>query len=571
MASQTDIQAALRALSSGLAIPQSDIQAALRTIIARRSMMRPQQAALQAQAMAVGRRVAAPLIRAGLPARIIEQQVRTAVQPIESARKALLTAGRTGVVPPEAQRAIRQAQTVFPNLSRQVSRAAAAPVVRAASDIVKSVPPSLRGPAQALVDSALRGKLDPQAVQRLGEREAKKVLNQYATKYGKAALNKLTPPGVKLPGGIDVGGAVNMILSGKVTTEGAKELVYDSTKGTAEKWMQGVTGLPITLPKDFTLKSIAGSLTSLIPTDLQGVLDKGLLVASQAVSGVLTTALAGSAIGSVIPGLGTVVGIGVALGVEALKGALKTKPPPYAQKCPTKVTCPKVPNLSPLELLPWIATEQVAVYQAVAKDRQKSYCGAGASVECTYRMSTLTERVAEILNPSGVKANVLTAGRAADATKSAAYTLGLPQLRKLIPLYERAPKSRPWYDTKAKIVVQSPNVELMRVLSQLKARKMLLDAFVARKNSIPRMTSQEAETFRYDVWDKLQNAIYQAALAPGRDTQDWLKTVGEMWTMLVRRQDELRAVSQKRITGAQSRRAELAKKPGWKPKQYVVS
>jgi hypothetical protein len=36
------------------------------------------------------------------------------------------------------------------------------------------------------------------------------------------------------------------------------------------------------------------------------------------------------------------------------------------------------------------------------------------------------------------------------------------------------------------------------------------------------------------------------------------------------REAELKALSQKRITGAHARRAQLAKDPNWKPKQYIV-
>jgi hypothetical protein len=546
------------------------------------------------------------LLSAGVPRREVERRVQAAVQkiPAVQARKAVAERRRTGQVSRPTRDALRKAQAAHPQVRGVVERAAAvgkrevqrqigkvasagerevqkriekatAPARAAANDLVKSVPPALRGPAKALVDSALKGKLDPKAVQQLGEKEAKKVLNQYAQKYGKAALEKLVPSGVKLPGGIDVGGAVDMLVSGKVTAEGVKELIYDSTKGSAETFIRGATGLPITLPKDFSLKSIAGSITSLIPTDLNGVIDKGLLVASQAVSGVLTAALAGSAIGSVIPGLGTVVGIGVALGVNALKGALKQKPPPYARKCPTKVPCPKVPQLSPIELLPWIATQQVAVYQAVASDRKKSYCGSGAAVECTYRLNTLTERVAEILNPSGVHANMLTKGSAADPTKSTAYSLGLPQLQKLIPLYERAPKSRAWYQSENnrpgyKTIVQLPNTALVTVLAQMKARKSQLDSLVARSKTVSRMDFGPVEAYRMDLGKELNSAIQQAALSPGRETQAWVGTLGEMWKAMVKRQEELRAVNQKRISDAHTKRAQLAKDPNWKPKQYVV-
>ena len=547
------------------------------------------------------------LLRAGVPRREVERRVQAAVQkiPAVQARKAVAERRRTGQVSRPTRDALRKAQAAHPQVrgvveraaamgkqeaQKQVQRAAAvgkrevekriekavAPARDAANDLVKNVPKVLQGPAKALVDSALKGKLDPKAVQQLGEKEAKKVLNQYAQKYGKAALNKLVPSGVKLPGGIDVGGAVDMLVSGKVTAEGVKELIYDSTKGTAESFIKGATGFPITLPKDLSAKAILGSVTSLIPTDINSAINTGVAIATQAVSGALTAALAGSAIGSVIPGLGTVVGIGVALGVNALRGALKGKPKPYERKCPTKVPCPEVPQLSAIELLPWIATKQIPIYAAVAKDQKKSYCGKGATVDCATRMMVLTDRVAEILNPPGVHANILTKGTKADPKKATAYMLGLPQLAKLVPKYERAPKSHDWYVSDNgrpgyKTIIQVPNAALALVLAQMRWRKEFLDAFVKESKTTPNMRGiGETEAFRWKIWAELGKATEQASLDPSKETRDWVATLSEMLKKNLAREAELKAVGQKRIADAHARRAVLAKDPNWKPKQYNI-
>jgi len=547
------------------------------------------------------------LLRAGVSSPEVARRVQAAVQqiPAVQARKAVAERRATGRVSKPTQDALRKAQAAHPELKRQIDKVAAparrevqrqinraaaparreverqiqkatAPVRDAANALVKGIPPALRGPAKALADSVLKGKLDPKAVQQLGEKEAKKVLNQYAEKYGKQALDKLTPPGVKLPGGIDVGGAVDMLVSGKVTAEGVKELIYDSTKGTAESFIKGATGFPITLPKDLSAKAILGSVTSLIPTDINSAINTGVAIATQAVSGALTAALAGSAIGSVIPGLGTVVGIGVALGVNALRGALKGKPKPYERKCPTKVPCPEVPQLSAIELLPWIATKQIPIYAAVAKDQKKSYCGKGATVDCATRMMVLTDRVAEILNPPGVHANILTKGTKADPKKATAYMLGLPQLAKLVPKYERAPKSHDWYVSDNgrpgyKTIIQVPNAALALVLAQMRWRKEFLDAFVKESKTTPNMRGiGETEAFRWKIWAELGKATEQASLDPSKETRDWVATLSEMLKKNLAREAELKAVGQKRIADAHARRAVLAKDPNWKPKQYIV-
>jgi F0F1-type ATP synthase membrane subunit b/b' len=538
------------------------------------------------------------LLRAGVSRSEVDRRVRAAVQqiPAVQARKAVAERRATGRVSKPTQDALRKAQAAHPELKRQIDKVAApagrevqrqinraaaparrevkrqiqkatAPVRGAVNDLVKGIPPALRGPAKALADSVLKGKLDQKAVQQLGAKEAKKVLNQYAAKYGKQALDKLTPPGVKLPGGIDVGGAVNMLVSGKVTAEGVKELVYDSTKGTAESFIKGATGFPITLPKDLSAKAILGSVTSLIPTDINSAINTGVAIATQAVSGAVTAALAGSAIGSVIPGLGTVVGIGVALGVNALRGALKGKPPPYARKCKTLVPCPKVPNLSALELLPWIAKHQVPVWEALAKS--KTVCGYGGTSECATRLFDLTDRVLEILNPPGVHANILTKGTKPDPKKATAYMLGLPQLAKMIPKYEQAPKSRLGKDRDGK-VVKVPNAALALVLAQMKWRKEFLDAFVKESKTVPKMLAGPVEGFRYKIWAELGKAAEQAAMDPSKETRDWVVTLSEMLKKNLAREAELKALSQKSIADAHARRAQLAKDPNWKPKQYIV-
>ena len=80
---------------------------------------------LQKQASEIRKQVSAPLIRAGVHPSVIEQRVKTALVPVENARKAIETVSKTGTVAPAAREALLRAQAVYPDLKKRLAQAAA--------------------------------------------------------------------------------------------------------------------------------------------------------------------------------------------------------------------------------------------------------------------------------------------------------------------------------------------------------------------------------------------------------------------------------------------------------------
>jgi hypothetical protein len=98
-----------------------------------------------------------------------------------------------------------------------------------------------------------------------------------------------------------------------------------------------------------------------------------------------------------------------------------------------------------------------------------------------------------------------------------------------------------------------------------------LEAFVAKGKTVPKMSLVEADSFRYVVYAELQKAMIQYAMDRSQMTTGWVEIVGEMLKAIEDRMKVEKADSVKFIAAAQARRAQLAKDPDWKPKQYTVN
>jgi hypothetical protein len=505
---------------------------------------------------------ASKLQRAGVPRQEVARRVKSAVEKLPSsvAKKAVEEQKKTGRVSQATQAALNKAKEP---IKREIEKAAApakAAVQSEANKLLQSLPPAARGAAAQAAKSLAEGRLDVNALKQLGKTEGKRLLESYGKKYGAQALSKLAPD-LKIPGGVSIGAAADLLFSGKkITAERALQAGYGVAKGAAEKAIAAQTGFPVYLPAKFTAKEIGKSFANLIPTNLNQLIDTGLAVGGQYAASALTAALAGSAIGSVIPGLGTVIGIGVALGINALKGALKEKPPPYMKSCPTKAVCPTVPNLSPMELLPWIATNLASVHTVIAQDRKRSYCGKGQSVECMYRLNVLERNVYDLIYPFASGST----GSKRSWEKSTPAVLGLPQVESLIRIYAKAPRSHAWYQDNPKFpgyktITQEPNQRLIDILGLLNRRKAILDSIVSRSKRVSTMTPNELERYRSDLGAEMQNAMMQYSFTPGRETEQWVGKIGEMWTALVGREAAIQAETQRRYGQDLKRQAELRK------------
>jgi hypothetical protein len=205
----------------------------------------------------------------------------------------------------------------------------------------------------------------------LGKQEAEKLLREQLAKMG-------VPAGVPFA------------LPTELSAQGVADAAYTTAKNYAEQAIQAETGIPIKLPRKLTAKEIGKSIGALIPTDVEGVIDSALTYGAQAAASAVTTLLAGTAIGSVIPGLGTIVGLAAAIGVQAFKKLLKSPPKPYQRKCKTKWTCPKMPaDLDAFGAIAWASDQTVPLSRALAVEQSQHYCGTGPAMDCWTWLSEL--------------------------------------------------------------------------------------------------------------------------------------------------------------------------------------
>jgi hypothetical protein len=400
-------------------------------------------------------------------------------------------------------------------------------------------------------------------------KEAEKQFGSAVKKIGVDQAHKLVGEAfknMKLPGNLPV------VFPRELTAEGVANAAYATGKKYTEDLIQSKIGIPISLPKSLSVKEISRSVASLIPTDLSSALDMGLAVGAQVASAALTSALVGAGVGSVIPGLGTVVGIGVALGVAALKDALKSPPPPYERPCPTPsgFRCPKPGNRSPMEILPWLAAEQERISKLISEAQAQSYCGRGELVDCDIYLSMLAQKVIGLINGTP-------------------EVLGLPQLERLIPLYEKAPTARYYFDPKTRKTTHSkpqpgysqqgyaggymlfgkpssknalgfvtPGVQA--VLPAMKARRVYLIKLLADAEKISR---SNAEDLRRRLATELGNATLQYQFDPSSENKNWFIRLSVIFEKLQKFEDATAARAERenvagrklektRMTGAHS-------------------
>jgi len=216
-------------------------------------------------------------------------------------------------------------------------------------------------------EAAIRSQV--KKVANLGKREAEAAIREQVAKMG-------------VPDGIPIA------IPTELSAQGVADAAYTTAKNYAEQAIQAETGIPVKLPRKLTAKEIGKSIGALIPTDVEGMIDSALTYGAQAAASAVTTLLAGTAIGSVIPGLGTIVGLAAAIGVQALKKLMKSPPPPYQRKCKTDWPCPKMPpGLDAFGAIAWASNEIVPLSQVLAVEQSKRYCGTGKAMDCRQWLS----------------------------------------------------------------------------------------------------------------------------------------------------------------------------------------
>lgn len=501
------------------------------------------------------------LAKAGVSQKTIEREVQAVLKKLPSAQlsKAAAELKKTGKVSTTTKKAIQDAskayQNAHPELKQAVNKAAkplrdaqkAIPqdLKREIDAFTKDVPGPLKNAANALQNGLRNGKLDAGALTALGTQEGKKQLEKYGQQYGGAALSKAAGSiGLNIPGGLPVAEAASAIstFAKDPSIEGAGQAAYSGGKAWAEAAIQSNIGVPISLPQKISLKEFGKTFDSLVPDNAREALELSLSIGTQAAASAVSSLLAGTAIGSVIPGLGTLVGIAAAIGVNALRNALKEEPIGAQRKCnsdfiSTRIKspvggyiyknpkCPEPPkDMSALEIIPWAATAAGPIRANIAKQQAKKECGIGAIMSCETYLSILMRK-------------------AEDLSKSTVGTLGLPQVERLIGLYEKAPATFDFFDrydyssrgvTQGSLkIVKEQNQEVVRMLAALKKRRDVLKVMLrAAETALSRIpVSMSSSVSLVDnairpVQDELKNALLQYQFSnKSKAAEQWLSTV----------------------------------------------
>ncbi len=283
----------------------------------------------------------------------------------------------------------------------------------------------------------------------------------------------------------------------ELSAEGVRDVAYAAAKSWGEDAIEAEFGFPVKFPDKFTAQAVVASLASIIPTDVAGFIDAGIAYGTQVAAGALTSLLVGAGGGSVVPGLGTVVGIAVALTVAGLRSLLEPK---EQARCETRIPkdVPAPLALGAIEQMPLTVMRLVYIRSLIARERGtkrgKERCQGGPIVEYAGYLSTLYTRLSH-------------------ASEKTPETLGLPQLGHLIPLYQRTPKY-PYV------------VDFLRAMT---ARSAHLQAMVARAARVNTMPYAQVQSLRWELVTEMRTAGVQMAYAPGPMTEQWFRTLAQIF------------------------------------------
>jgi len=252
---------------------------------------------------------------------------------------------------------------------------------------------------------------------------------------------------------------------------------------------------------------------------------KGVLSAG---AGTLTSLTAGATIGNLIPipGIGAAIGALGALVFEGFKAlgkallkALKPKPQPYQRKCP-QYSCPELPSMSIIEVLPWVSKQQAVVGADYVKQMQKSYCGVGGVDGCLSYLGDIQKAAFKV-------------------TVDTIPYLGLPQLDRLLLLYRSAPTQHAYYGAaygrQAK-VSQIPHRELLDCIRLMESRQLKLRELMGRAAQAATLPSNQVPKLRWDLVTELTKAATQVQFAAGPETLGWYNQLGTAVLQLTARE-----------------------------------
>jgi hypothetical protein len=381
----------------------------------------------------------------------------------------------------------------------------------------------LQKQGEAAADKFLRGT-GKAMIRDAGERMSASAAKAYGQEFMR---------GMKIPSMPDIPFA----LPTELTVDGVEKAAYNTAKAYTENLIKQKIGVPIELPRKLSVKEISRTVDSIVPNNAREALDLTLSIGAQAAAGAaasaLTGVLAATAIGSVVPGLGTLVGLGVGLATVALKGAItaaftetacehnkamcKCKTPPGWRR-------PDPGKRSPVELLPWLADELHKLYKIQLEPK---LCGIGEVPETMNWFGTLTTLVTPYVN-------------------SSLPVMGLPALERILPAYERAAtlaRTGPGYSHQGdpggviKYGVPASRDGLGFVkpavpapLAVIKSRIAFLKKLASDADNIGK--GGDLSGLRWNLATELHAATRQYGMNPSADNEAWFVKLGTAFAAL---------------------------------------
>lgn len=349
--------------------------------------------------------------------------------------------------------------------------------------------PTTRKEAEKLIKKEVK-KAAKREGKKLAKRAAKEVLTSQQAQALVGNIAKNYPSGMP-----------PVVLPKKLTVGAVHEAAMEAGAQWTENWIKTQTGIPITVPRKLSVNAIEESITGVLPSDAAEAMEMTLTIGAQYAASALVAAATGAAIGSAVPGLGTVVGIGVALGIQALKEEYKEDP--VLPRCKVKYPCPPLPKVSPVELLPVLAVAEQNARNVVATQEKHPRCVGGANY-CAAVFSTISRR-------------------SFDVVKNTAPVLGYYQTLNLIPKYQRA----------ANLPLTRSTQNVRSILSVLTRRRNKLSALVAESSKIEQLSPAKLASLRFKLVTELQSAVRQYEFNQSNDTRQWLATLGRFMQRLI--------------------------------------
>jgi hypothetical protein len=399
---------------------------------------------------------------------------------------------------------------------------------------------------------------------------AQALVTEAGARLSKTAARNLVTDEIKNMGGdLPVGEIVNgldTLLQDGISAEAAGRIAYSATKTYAESTIQSATGYPIPLPDELSVEGIGKAVVGLIPTDIEGLIDTGLAFGAQAAASALTSVLAGAGVGSVIPGLGTVVGLAVGIGVMALKDLIEGEPPPYQVPCTGRVAHDKPPtNMDAFALQLWALTRyqnvaHIYAFKQRTADTETGYCQGG--------------QISQVLSYYGSIMKKLY-----DLSKDTPKVMGWAQVNATIASYEkfiaeskyatvlkdgtRVPASES-LDPKLRQVRLFAHMEVPRLLYALKQRKVELAKFLSHGRNVlanvkiddeGRVSGphQEVHVLRWALVTEMGKAALQAQNQPTAQNKTWFANLTKMYRSMADLEANIRLAAARTMRLGQAR------------------